>query len=63
MIYFSIKDKGVYSCSIDNITAIENVKKPKYETDKIKKSIISYDTPYGNEAFKVTCNMMSNYKL
>ena len=60
MIFFSIKGKGVYSCSIDNITSIENVIQPKYETAEIKKSIISYDTPYGAEAFKVTSNMMSN---
>ncbi len=58
-IYFSIKDNGVYVCNIDNILSIERVVKPEQTTENVKKAVISYDTPYGAEAFKVTREMMT----
>jgi len=58
-VYFSIKDNGVYACSIDDILNIERIAKPKQTTENVKKAVISYDTPYGAEAFKTTREMMT----
>lgn len=58
-IYFSMKDSGVYVCDIDNILDIEKVVKPEQTTENVKKAVISYDTPYGAEAFKTTREMMT----
>lgn len=59
-IYSAITGKGVYVCDIDDILSLEKVVTPKYETSAIKKAVISYDTPYGAEAFETTKEMMSN---
>lgn len=58
-IYFSIKDNGVYVCSIDDVSEIEKVAKPEQPTETIRKAVISYDTPYGAEAFKTTIKMIN----
>ena len=58
-IYFSMKDNGVYVCNIDNILDIEKIVKPEQTTENVKKAVISYDTPYGAEAFKTTREMMT----
>ena len=58
-VYFSIKDNGVYVCNIDNILNIERIAKPEQTTENVKKAVISYDTPYGAEAFKITREMMT----
>lgn len=58
-IYFSIKDSGAYVCSIDDILNIERIVKTEQTTENIKKAVISYDTPYGAEAFKTTREMMT----
>ena len=58
-VYFSIKDNGVSACSIDDILNIERIAKPKQTTENVKKAVISYDTPYGAEAFKTTREMMT----
>ena len=58
-IYFSFKDNGVYTCSIDDILNKEKIAKPEQTTENIKKAVISYDTPYGAEAFKTTREMMT----
>lgn len=59
-VYSAVKGKGVYACNIDTISDLESVAIPSYETENIKKSVISYDTPYGAEAFKVTREMMTS---
>ncbi len=58
-VYFSVKGNGVYSCDIDDIVNIEQVAIPEHKNENIKKSVISYDTPYGAEAFKTTREMMT----
>ena len=40
-VYSSIKDKGVYVCDIDDMANLKSVVKPKHETEKIKKSVIT----------------------
>ena len=59
-IYFSIKDNGVYVCNIDNILSMERVAKPEQAIENVKKAVISYDTPYGSEAFKTTIEMINS---
>lgn len=59
-IYFSIKGKGVFYCDVGNISDIKRIKTPNYDADSIKKSVISFDTPYGKEAFKVTSEMINS---
>ena len=58
-VYSGMKDYGVIQCDIDDITNIQMVKKPTYDKDNIKKALISYDTPYGAEAYKITQKMCS----
>lgn len=58
-IYFAIKGKGAFICDIDDILKFKPITKPKYEIEDIKKAVISYDTPYGAEAFKITREMMT----
>ena len=53
-IYTGIKGYGVTECNINNISEQIKVKTPQYPHYQIKKSPISYDTPYGSEAYKVT---------
>lgn len=62
-VYSAIKDKGVYACNINNITDLKSVVIPKYETEIIKKSVISFDTPYSFEDFKMTREMMTKLYL
>lgn len=57
-VYFSLKDNGVYFCDIDNLN-IERVVRPNQTVKNVKKAVISYDTPYGAEAFKTTREMMT----
>lgn len=58
-VYSAVKGKGVYVSNVDTISDLESVTTPKYEIENIKKSVISYDTPYGDEAFKVTRELMT----
>lgn len=58
-VYYSIKDNGVYICNIDNILTIDRIVKPNQIVENVKKVVISYDTPYGAEAFKITREMMT----
>ena len=54
-VYSAIKDKGVYVCDIDDIANLKSVVKPKHETEKIKKSVITFDTPfYDVKDFNIT---------
>lgn len=57
-VYTGIKGVGVTECSIDNIKKQKKVVTPAYSLANpdtpIKKSVISYDTPYGKEAYEVT---------
>ena len=59
-IYYSIKGEGVLYCDINNISDIKKIKAPNYDVKDIKKAIISFDTPYEKEAFKVTNKMFSS---
>ena len=56
-VYCGIRGGGVYYCDIDNILDLKPVIPPKHETDQIKKSVISFDTPYGSKAFDRTMEM------
>ena len=51
------------NCNIDDILNLEPVIQPEQKTENIKKAVISYDTPYGAEAFKTTREMMTNLYL
>lgn len=59
-IYFGIKDNGVYYCNINSTSDIKKIEKPSYDVEDIKKSIISFDTPYRAEAYELTKEMMNN---
>lgn len=56
-IYTGIKDYGVTYCNIQNITDQKLIKPTTYPTSEIKKAVISYDTPYGKDAFQITQKM------
>lgn len=58
-IYTGIKNYGVSYCNINNINEQKFIKKPEYSVSKIKKAVISYDTPYGKDAFQITQKMYS----
>lgn len=58
-IYTGIKGAGVMECNIDDITNLKKVTLPSYSQTTVKKAPISYDTPYGKEAFKVTLEMIN----
>lgn len=58
-IYFSMKENGVYACDIDDISDFKQVIQPEYKNSAIKKAVISYDTPYGAEAFEKSIQMMT----
>ena len=63
-VYSAIKDKGVYSCNIDDITNLKRVITPKHETEKIKKAVITFDTPaYSAEDFNITNEMFTKLYL
>ena len=53
-IYTGIKGYGVTECNINSISEQIKVKTPTYTHNQIKKSPISYDTPYGSEAYNIT---------
>lgn len=53
-VYVGIKDSGVFQCNMDDILNPKDIVKPEYLQENIKKAVISYDTPYGAEAFKFT---------
>ena len=57
-IYTGIKGAGVMECNIDDITNLKKVALPSYPQTTVKKAPISYDTPYGKEAFKMTLEMI-----
>lgn len=56
-VYTGIKGIGVTECDIDNISEQKVVKQPIYNNEQIKKSPISFDTPYGNKAYETTQKM------
>lgn len=58
-VYTGIKGVGVTECSIDDIKKQSKVLKPQYPHTAIKKAPISYDTPYGKQAYEVTREMAS----
>lgn len=63
-VYTAIKDKGVYTCNIDDIANLKSVVTPKHETEKIKKAVITFDTPaYSAEDFNMTREMMTKLYL
>ncbi len=63
-VYSAIKDKGVYTCNIDDIANLKSVVTPKHETEKIKKAVITFDTPaYSAEDFNMTREMMTKLYL
>ncbi len=63
-VYSAIKDKGVYVCDIDDIANLKSVVKPKHETEKIKKSVITFDTPfYDVKDFNITNEMFKKLYL
>lgn len=63
-VYSAIKDKGVYACNIDDIANLKSVVTPKHETEKIKKAVITFDTPaYSAEDFNITREMMTKLYL
>lgn len=58
-VYVGIKDEGVYESNINNILNLKKIRKPIYDRSSIKKTVISYDIPYGSEAFEQTKEMCS----
>ncbi len=58
-IYIGISGIGVTECSDEDITKQIPVNKPVYSYNTIKKAPISFDTPYGNNAFEITKEMSS----
>lgn len=58
-IYTGISGIGVTKCMADDITNQIKIEKPSYSHNSIKKSPISYDTPYGSNAFELTIEMSS----
>lgn len=58
-VYTGIKGFGVTECDIDHIEDQKKVVTPKSFQHTIKKAVISYDTPYGKEAYEVTREMAS----
>ena len=58
-IYTGIKGAGVTVCEVDDVANQVKVDRPTYSQEVIKKSPISYDTPYGADAFKITQKMIS----
>lgn len=58
-VYVGIKNEGVLKSDINNILDLKEVRKPIYDKSEIKKAVISYDIPYGNEAFELTKEMCS----
>ena len=59
-IYCGINGHGVYYCYIHDISNLKPVIKPKYEKDNLKKSVISYDVPYGVDAFNSTLKIAND---
>lgn len=57
IIYFGVLNEGVRKCNINDLNNQENVIKPLYSNSKIKKSVISYDTPYDKDVYKLTQKM------
>lgn len=63
-VYSAIKDRGVYACNIDDITNLKSVVTPKHNTEKIKKAVITFDTPaYSAEDFNITNEMFTKLYL
>lgn len=60
-VYTGIKGLGVTECDIDDIKTQKKVVTPTYNLanpeNPIKKAVISYDTPYGKDAYKTTREM------
>ena len=59
-VYCGIKNHGVFYCDINDISNLKPVIKPNYKKENVKKSVISYDIPYGVEAFNSTLRMLSD---
>lgn len=57
VIYSSVKGEGVRKCEISNIANQIEIKRTAYLNNRIKKSIISYDTPYDKDAYRKTQSM------
>jgi myo-inositol-1(or 4)-monophosphatase len=62
-IYSGITGDGVIECDINDITNIQKVNQPTYDQNQIRKAVISYDTPYGAEAYKITQKMAEKLYL
>lgn len=63
-VYSAIKDKGVYACNIGDMANLKSVVTPKHETEKIKKSVITFDTPfYDVKDFNITNEMFKKLYL
>lgn len=63
-VYSAIKDKGVYVSNIDDIANLQSVVIPKHETEKIKKAVITFDTPfYSAKDFNITNEMFKKLYL
>lgn len=57
-VYSAIKDKGVYTSNIGDVLNLKSVIRPKHENEKIKKSVITFDTPfYDVKDFNITNEM------
>lgn len=63
-VYSAVKDKGVYVSNIDDIANLQSVVIPKHETEKIKKAVITFDTPfYDAKDFNITNEMFKKLYL
>lgn len=64
IVYSAIKDEGVYACNIDDIVNLKSVVIPQHEAEKIKKSVITFDTPfYDVKDFNITNEMFKKLYL
>lgn len=64
IVYSAIKDEGVYACNIDDIANLKSVVIPQHEAEKIKKSVITFDTPfYDVKDFNITNEMFKKLYL
>lgn len=58
-VYTGMKGLGVTEQNINNLSEQNKVAIPAYSQATIKKAPISYDTPYGRDAFEITKEMNS----
>ena len=59
-VYTGVHNQGVFESNIDNILEFKCVYEPIYSNNKqIKKSVVSYDTPYRKESYEITKELCS----